>query len=68
MAHTNDVVSLRSMLKRGHQGTLHHFTEKYLYRYIDEFASRHHDCETDTIDIVGGLVEEMGENERSTRT
>ena len=44
------------MLKRGYQGTFHHFSEKHLDRYVGEFAGRHNDREADTIDMMGAMV------------
>ena len=29
------------MSKRGYIGTYHHFTKKYLHRYVDEFFGCH---------------------------
>ena len=60
MAHTNGMGSFWAMLKRGYQGTFHHFTEKHMQRYIREFAGRHSDRDSNTIDmmvhIVAGMV------------
>ena len=56
MAHTNGVESFWSMLKRGYQGTFHHFSEKHLDRYVGEFDGRHNDREADTIDMMGGMA------------
>ena len=56
MAHTNGVESFWSMLKRGYNGTFHHFSEKHLDRYVGEFAGRHNDREADTIDMMGVVV------------
>ena len=44
------------MLKRGYNGTFHHFSEKHLDRYVGEFAGRHNDREADTIDMMGAMV------------
>ena len=44
------------MLKRGYQGTFHHFSEKHMDRYVSEFAGRHNDREADTIDMMGAMV------------
>ena len=41
MAHTNGLESFWSMLKRGHDGTYHHFSPKHLDRYVTEFEGRH---------------------------
>ena len=56
MAHTNGVESFWYMLKRGYNGTFHHFSEKHLDRYVGEFAGRHNDREADTIDMMGAMV------------
>ncbi len=50
MAHTNGIESFWAMLKRGYQGTFHHFSEKHLDRYVGEFAGRHNIREADTAD------------------
>ena len=50
MAHTNGIESFWSMLKRGYQGTFHHFSEKHLDRYVGEFAGRHNIRNADTAD------------------
>ena len=59
MAHTNGIESFWSMLKRGYQGTFHHFSEKHCDRYVDEFAGRHNIRERDTADQMGHLAKEM---------
>ena len=41
MAHTNEIESFWSMLKRAHQGTFHKFSPKHLQRYVTEFAGKH---------------------------
>ena len=50
MAHTNGIESFWAMLKRGYQGTFHHFSEKHCDRYIGEFAGRHNIRDADTMD------------------
>ena len=59
MALTNGVKSFRSMLKRGYQGTFHHFSEKYLDRYVTEFSGRHNDRAADTIDMIAHAAQGM---------
>ena len=59
MAHTNGIESFWSMLKRGYQGTFHHFSEKHLDRYVGEFAGRHNIRPLDTIDMMGHMVRKM---------
>ncbi len=56
MAHTNGIESFWAMLKRGYQGTFHHFSGKHLDRYVGEFAGRHNDREADTIDMMGHMA------------
>ncbi len=55
-AHTNGIESFWAMLKRGYQGTFHHFSEKHLDRYIGEFAGRHNARPRDTIDQMTAMV------------
>lgn len=40
MAHTNGIESVWAVLKRGFNGTFHHFSKKHIDRYIDEFTFR----------------------------
>ena len=40
MASTNGVESMWAILKRGYNGTFHHFTRKHLQKYVDEFTFR----------------------------
>ena len=56
MAHTNGIESFWSMLKRGYQGTFHHFSEKHTDRYVAEFAGRHNIREADTTDQMAILT------------
>ena len=50
MASTNGIESFWSMLRRGHDGTFHHFSEKHLDRYVTEFSGRHNIRNADTAD------------------
>ena len=59
MAHTNGIESFWSMLKRGYQGTFHHFSDKHLNRYVSEFAGRHNIREKDTADQMGHIAKDM---------
>ena len=59
MAHTNGIESFWAMLKRGYQGTFHHFSEKHLDRYVTEFSSRHNSREADTIDMMACVAHGM---------
>ena len=58
-AHTNGIESFWSMLKRGYQGTFHHFSEKHTDRYVTEFAGRHNDRDADTLDQMTAIVRGM---------
>lgn len=53
------VESVWAMLKRGYQGTFHHFSKKHLDRYVGEFASRHNNREAGAIKMMRGLAEKM---------
>ena len=59
MAHTNGIESFWSMLKRGYQGTFHHFSDKHLDRHVSEFAGRHNIREKDTAEQMGHIVKDM---------
>ena len=59
MAHTNGIESFWAMLKRGYQGTFHHFSEKHLGRYVAEFAGRHNVRDADTADQMAHVVAAM---------
>ena len=41
MAHTDGAESFWALLKQGHYRTHHSMSAKHLYRYIDEFSTRH---------------------------
>ena len=58
-AHTNGIESFWAALKRGYQGTFHHFSAKHMNRYVSEFAGRHNDRPLDTIDMMGAMVQGM---------
>ena len=58
-AHTNGIESFWSMLKRGYQGTFHHFSEKHTGRYVSEFAGRHNLREMDTVDQMSAMAQGM---------
>lgn len=49
IVHTNGIESFWALLKRGYIGTFHHFSEKHMGRYVDEFAMRHNRRNWDTI-------------------
>ena len=56
MAHTNGIESFWSMLKRGYEGTFHHFSEKHLDQYVTEFVGRHNIREADTEDQMATVA------------
>lgn len=58
-AHVNGVESFWSLLKRGYHGTFHHFSEKHLQRYAQEFATRQNLRDLDTIDLMGAIAARM---------
>ena len=58
-AHTNGIESFWAQLKRGYQGTFHHFSPKHLDRYVGEFVGRHNDRPLDTVEMMGRLVQGM---------
>ena len=59
MAHTNGIESFWAMLKRGYQGTYHHFSEKHCDRYVSEFSGRHNIRESDTADQMAVVARDM---------
>lgn len=47
----------RSMLRRDHDGSLHHISLKHLGHYMKEFAGRCNDRDADTLDMaIAGMV------------
>jgi transposase-like protein len=38
--HTNGIESIRALVKRAYIGTYHHYSKKYMQRYVDEVAFR----------------------------
>ena len=59
MANTNGMESFWAALKRGHDGTFHHFSEKHLDRYVTEFAGRHNIRGRDTADQMAHVARGM---------
>ena len=59
MAHTNGIESFWALLKRGYHGTYHHMSKKHLDRYVGEFAGRHNDRRSDTIDQMRAIARGM---------
>lgn len=58
-AHTNGIEALWAMVKRGYQGTYHHWSAKHCDRYVAEFAGRHNIREKDTADQMAHVAKEM---------
>ena len=56
MAHTNGIESMWAMLKRGYNGTYHHFSDKHLPRYVAEFEGRHNTRPLDTDEQMASIV------------
>ena len=47
--HTNGMESFWSNMKRGYQGTYHHWSPKHTDRYVTEFSGRYRNRKADTI-------------------
>ncbi|MYD26661.1 MAG: IS1595 family transposase [Gemmatimonadetes bacterium] len=58
-AHTNGMESFWATLKRGYNGTYHHFSAKHLQAYVNEFAGRHNQRPLDTEDQMSAMVRGM---------
>lgn len=59
MAHTNGIESFWALLKRGYHGTFHHFSDKHLDHYVNEFAGRCNLRELDTVEIFRAMIRNM---------
>ena len=55
-AHVNGLESFWALLKRGYHGTYHHMSPKHLGRYVNEFAGRHNDRPSHTIDQMANMA------------
>ena len=58
-AHVNGMESFWSLMKRGYQGTYHHWSPKHLDRYVREFAGRNNMRDLDTVDQMSALARGM---------
>ncbi len=57
MAHTNNIESFWSLLKRGYYGIFHVISEKHLHRYLAEFETRWNMSKMDSVQRVDALLE-----------
>ena len=58
-AHVKGIESLRSLLKRGYDGTFHHFSPKHWARYVAEFSACYNIREIDSIAQMAFVVQGM---------
>ena len=58
-AHTNGIESFWSGLKRAYNGTFHKISHKHLDRYVDEFTGRHNMRDSDTLEQMEHVAENM---------
>ena len=56
-AHTNGIESFWALLKRGYHGTHHHISIKHLHRYINEFAGRHNNRQSSTLEQMAIITQ-----------
>ena len=52
----NGMESFWAMLRRGHNGTYHHFSVKHLPRYVAEFEGRHNNRPLDTAEQMNTMA------------
>lgn len=66
-AHTNGIESVWALLKRGYHGTFHHFSDKHIGRYVDEFVFRLNDghVKRSTLDRIESLMSGFSDNRLS---
>ena len=58
-AHINGMESFWALLRRGFYGTYHKMSDKHLARYIGEFAGRHNDRASDTLEQMALMAHGM---------
>ena len=58
-AHTNNIESFWSMLKRAHTGTFHKLSPKHLNRYVQEFAGKHNIRDSGTLEQMRAVVAQL---------
>jgi len=58
IVHTNGIESVWAILKRGYHGVFHHFSDKHIGRYVDEFVFRLNDgnVKRSTLDRIDSIV------------
>ena len=58
IVHTNGIESVWALLKRGYHGVFHHFSDKHIGRYVDEFVFRLNDgnVKRSTLDRIDSIV------------
>lgn len=59
-ATTNGIESFWALMKRGYYGIYHHWSDKHMERYIDEFEGRYNARGLDTVDQMRLLAIGMG--------
>lgn len=58
-AHINGMESFWALMRRGFYGTYHKMSDKHLARYISEFAGRHNDRASDTLEQMALMAHGM---------
>ena len=67
IVHTNGIESVWALLKRGYHGVFHHFSDKHIGRYVDEFVFRLNDgnVKRSTLDRIDSIVSGFSGNRLS---